>query len=45
MTVGRSRSTKRKLRMKAKKTPGYTPWGRNDDNTKGRRRTNKGREV
>ena len=43
--AGRSRSTDRKLRVKAKKSPGYTPWGRNDDDTKGRRITDKGREV
>ena len=31
--------------MKAKNSSGYMIWGRNDDNTKGRRKTNKGREV
>ena len=32
-TAGRSRSIDRKLRVKAKKSLGGTPWGRNDDNT------------
>ena len=30
--TGRSRSTDRKLRVKAKKSPGGAPWGHNDDN-------------
>ena len=38
----RSKSTNRKLRVKAKNSPGQTPWRHNDD---GRRKTNKGREV
>ena len=33
LTVGRSRSIDRKLRVKAKKSPGSAPWGHNDDNT------------
>ena len=28
-TVGRSKSSNQKLRVKAKKSPGYTPWGTN----------------
>ena len=43
--AGRSKSTNRKLRVKAKKSLGYMPWGCNDDGTKGRRITDKGREV
>ena len=45
MTTGRRKSTNRKLRVKAKKSLGYMPWGCNDDNTKGRRKNDKGREV
>ena len=45
MTMGRRKSTNQKLRVKAKKSLGYMPWGCNDDGTKGRRMTNKGREV
>ena len=41
MTMGRRKSTKRKLRMKAKKSPGEAPWGRNDD---GKKKTDKGRK-
>ena len=45
MTMGRSRSTKKKLRMKAKKSSGYMPRRHNDDKTKGRRMTKEGRVV
>ena len=45
MMAGRSKSTNRKLRVKDKKSLGYMPWGHNDDGTKGRRMTNKGKEV
>ena len=41
MTTGRRKSTKQKLRMKAKKSPGEAPWGCNDD---GKKKTDKGRE-
>ena len=37
----RSRSINRKLRVKAKKSPGKAPWGRNDDRKK---ETDKGRK-
>ena len=39
--AGRSRSIDRKLRVKAKKSPGKAPWGRNDD---GKKETDKGRK-
>ena len=45
MMAGRSKLISWKLRVKANKSPGYTPWGRNDDGTKGRRIKNKGNEV
>ena len=32
--TGRRKSTKRKLRVKAKKSSGKVPWGRNDDEKK-----------
>ena len=41
MTARRSRSIDRKLRVKAKKSPGKVPWGRNDDRKK---ETDKGRK-
>ena len=41
MTAGQSRSTNRKLRVKAKKSPGKAPWGHNDDRKK---ETDKGRK-
>ena len=34
MMTGRRKSTNRKLRVKAKKSPGQTPWRRNDDRKK-----------
>ena len=34
MTKGSRKSTKRKLRVKAKKSLGEVPWGRNDDKKK-----------
>ena len=34
MTTGRKKSTKRKLRVKAKKSPRKAPWGHNDDGKK-----------
>ena len=40
-TAGRSRSIDRKLRGKAKKSPGKAPWGRNDD---GEKETDKGKQ-
>ena len=33
-TAGQSRSIDRKLRVKAKKSPGKVPWGHNDDRKK-----------
>ena len=39
--AGRSRSINRKLRVKAKKSPGKAPGGRNDDRKK---ETDKGRK-
>ena len=39
--MGRSRSIDQKLRVKAKKSPGKVPWGRNDD---GKKETDKGRK-
>ena len=39
--AGRSRLINRKLRVKAKKSPGKAPWGRNDDRKK---ETDKGRK-
>ena len=53
MTTRRRKSIKRKLRMKAKKSPGEAPWGRNDDGKKKNRQGQgwtkssevKGREV
>ena len=41
MTTGRRNVTKQKLRVKAKKSPGKAPWGRNDD---GKKKTDKGRK-
>ena len=41
MTMGRRKLTKRKLRMKAKKSLGEAPWGCNDD---GKKKTDKGGE-
>ena len=43
--AGESKSTNQKLRVKAKKSLGYMPWEHNDDGTKGRIMTKKGREV
>ena len=40
-TAGRSRSIDRKLRVKAKKSLGKAPWGRNDDRKK---ETDKGKK-
>ena len=40
--AGRSRSTDRKLRVKAKKSLGKAPWGRNDDRKKETDRGRKG---
>ena len=34
MTIRRRKSTNRKLRVKAKKSLGEAPWGRNDDRKK-----------
>ena len=34
MMTGRRKSTEQKLRVKAKKSPGEMPWGRNDDGKK-----------
>ena len=39
--MGRSRSIDQKLRVKAKKSPGKVPWGRNDDRKK---ETDRGRK-
>ena len=40
--TGRMKSTIRKLRVKAKKSPGKAPWGRNDDRKKETDRGRKG---
>ena len=40
MTTGRRKLTKKKLRMKAKKSSRKVPWGRNDD---GKKKTDRGR--
>ena len=53
MTMGRRKSSNRKLRVKAKKSSGETPWRHNDDGKKkdrqgqqgAKERRNKGKEV
>ena len=41
MTTGRRKSTKQKIRVKAKKSPGKAPWGHNYD---GKKKNDKGRK-
>ena len=44
MTTGRRKSTNRKLRVKAKKSPGEAPWGCNDDGKKKNRQGRGGKK-